>query len=87
MVDDENKKKGKAAMPRKKIETMTHTSAKPEVSDLIGQRLRNYYNEVALQPVPDGAPTDPWWAYRGVQARHADRWLTAVRQLAAGSTP
>ncbi len=53
MVDDENKKKGKAAMPRKKIETMTHTSAKPEVSDLIGQRLRNYYNEVALQPVPD----------------------------------
>lgn len=41
----------------------------------------------ALQPVPDGAPTDPWWAYRGVQARHADRWLTAVRRLAAGSTP
>jgi Anti-sigma factor NepR len=54
MVDDEKKKnKGKAVTPRKKIETMTHASAKPEVSDLIGQRLRNYYDEVAQQPVPD----------------------------------
>jgi Anti-sigma factor NepR len=52
MVDDE-KKKGKATKPNNKIETMTPTSAKPEVSDLIGQRLRNYYNTVAEQPVPD----------------------------------
>ena len=52
MVDDK-KKKGMASKPGKKNESMTHTSAKPEVSDLIGQRLRNYYNEVAQQPVPD----------------------------------
>jgi Anti-sigma factor NepR len=52
MVDDE-KKKGKAEKAGKKIEKMTPTSTKPEVSDLIGQRLRNYYNTVAEQPVPD----------------------------------
>ena len=52
MVDDE-KKKGSAGVPHKKIETMTPTSAKPEVSDLIGQRLRTFYNTVAEQPVPD----------------------------------
>ncbi len=52
MVDDE-KKNGKASRPDKKNEIMTQTSAKPEVSDLIGQRLRNYYNTVAEQPVPD----------------------------------
>jgi Anti-sigma factor NepR len=52
MVDDE-KKRGKAVRPGKKIEKMNPTSAKPEVSDLIGQRLRNYYNTVAEQPVPD----------------------------------
>ena len=52
MVDDE-KKKGKAAKPGSKIVTMMPTSTKPEVSDLIGQRLRSFYNEVADQPVPD----------------------------------
>jgi Anti-sigma factor NepR len=52
MVDSE-KNKGKALGPGKKIEKMNQTSAKPEVSDLIGQRLRNYYDEVAKQPVPD----------------------------------
>ena len=52
MVDD-GKKKGKATKPGNKIVTMTPTSTKPEVSDLIGQRLRNYYNTVAEQPVPD----------------------------------
>jgi Anti-sigma factor NepR len=52
MVDDD-KRKRKAAKPGKKIETMRLTPAKPEVSDLIGQRLRNYYEEVANEPVPD----------------------------------
>jgi hypothetical protein len=52
MVDDE-KKKGKAKKPGKSTHKMTSTPAKPEVSDLIGQRLRNYYNSVAEQPVPD----------------------------------
>ena len=52
MVDDE-KKKRKVTKFSIKIGTMTATSTKPEVSDLIGQRLRNYYNAVAEQPVPD----------------------------------
>lgn len=29
------------------------TLAKPEVSGLIGERLRTFYEEVAKQPVPD----------------------------------
>jgi Anti-sigma factor NepR len=52
MVDDENNN-GNTPKDGKKIEKMNQTSAKPEVSDLIGQRLRNYYDEVAKQPVPD----------------------------------
>ncbi|MDP8997078.1 MAG: hypothetical protein M3O03_08770 [Pseudomonadota bacterium] len=28
-------------------------SSKPDVTDLIGQRLRKYYDDVANQPVPD----------------------------------
>jgi Anti-sigma factor NepR len=52
MVDDE-KKKVRSSEPGKKTEKMTPTSAKPEVSDLIGQRLRKFYEEVAEQPVPD----------------------------------
>jgi hypothetical protein len=51
MVDDG--KKLKAGKPQKKNEEMHQTPAKPEVSDLIGQRLRNYYDEVAKEPVPD----------------------------------
>ena len=31
---------------------MKHSS-KPEVTDLIGQRLRKYYDEVTDQPVPN----------------------------------
>ncbi len=52
MVDDK-KKLRKAPKTGEKIEKMIQTSAKPKVSDLIGQRLRNYYEEVAKQPVPD----------------------------------
>jgi Anti-sigma factor NepR len=52
MVDDK-KKKDKRVSPQKKIDDMMMTSAKPEVSDLISQRLRKFYNTVADQPVPD----------------------------------
>ena len=56
MVKDD-KKTPKTAKPEKKtekkIEKMNHSPAQPEVYDLIGQRLRNYYDEVAKQPVPD----------------------------------
>jgi Anti-sigma factor NepR len=48
-------KKGQGSKPNKKNDRdrMKNASAKPEVSDLIGERLRNYYNAVAEQPVPD----------------------------------
>lgn len=54
MDDAENKQK------RKKRESMiesnrsaTATSGKPPVYDMIGRRLRDYFDEVAKQPVPD----------------------------------
>jgi hypothetical protein len=47
------KNKVKAAKPGKKTKDMTQATAKPEVSDLIAHRLRNYYDTVAAQPVPD----------------------------------
>jgi hypothetical protein len=55
MVKDD-KKTPKTAKPDKKtekIEKMNRSPAQPEIYDLIGQRLRNYYDEVAKQPVPD----------------------------------
>ena len=52
MVDDK-KKVNKAPIVDEKNERMIKTSAKPQVSDLIGQRLRNYYEEVASEPIPD----------------------------------
>ena len=56
MVED-HKKTPKTAKPNKnaekKIEKMNHAPSQPEIYDLIGQRLRNYYDEVAKQPVPD----------------------------------
>ncbi len=50
---DEKKKLNKAPIVQEKNERMIKTSAKPQVSDLIGQRLRNYYQEVASEPIPD----------------------------------
>jgi Anti-sigma factor NepR len=52
MVDD-GKERLKAGMSGKKSESMKPTAGKPDVSDLIGQRLRVYYEEVAKEPVPD----------------------------------
>ena len=48
-------KKGRGSKPDKKTDSdkMMNNSARPEVADLIGQRLRSYYNTVAEQPVPD----------------------------------
>ncbi len=51
MVDKTNK--GSAPKLGKKKDNMQHSLAKPEVSDLIGERLRSFYDEVATQPVPD----------------------------------
>ena len=52
MVVNENKTR-KAATPGEKIEKMNRTPAAPEAFELIGHRLRNYYDEIAKQPVPD----------------------------------
>jgi Anti-sigma factor NepR len=53
MADEDNKAR-KTNKPAKKTETMDYSaSAKPQISDIIGRRLRNYYDEVAAQPVPD----------------------------------
>ena len=52
MVDDE-RKTAKTAHTLKKVQKNTSSAAKPEVSDLIAQRLRRFYDEVAEQPVPD----------------------------------
>jgi hypothetical protein len=56
MVDDGNKT-AKTAKPthktEKKTEKMNQAPNQPEIYDLIGQRLRNFYDEVAQQPVPD----------------------------------
>jgi hypothetical protein len=52
MVED-GKKTAKTAKTSKKTEKMYHAPNQPEIYDLIGQRLRSYYDEVAKQPVPD----------------------------------
>jgi hypothetical protein len=53
MVDADNQKGRAKIKSDVKMEKMTGSSAKPDVSDLIGQRLRKYYDAVAEQPVPD----------------------------------
>jgi hypothetical protein len=56
MVEDDNKPAKTAKLTKKtekKIEKMNHAPTQPEIYDLIGQRLRNYYDEVTKQPVPD----------------------------------
>ena len=51
---EEDSKARKPNKPTKKTENMNYSaSAKPQVSDLIGQRLKSYYDELAAQPVPD----------------------------------
>jgi hypothetical protein len=52
MVDDE-KHRVKTKKTAKKIDNMKQISARPEVASLIGQRLKDYYNEIATQPIPD----------------------------------
>ena len=49
----EKLKDGRTSQLSKKQNQMHKTLARPEVSDLIGERLRTFYEEVAKQPVPD----------------------------------
>jgi hypothetical protein len=56
MVKDDKKTAKTAKTTKtseKKIEEMNPSPVQPEIYDLIGQRLRNYYDEVAKQPVPE----------------------------------
>ncbi len=53
MVEDGNKTANKNKKTEKKTEKMNHPPGQPEIHDLIGQRLRSFYDEVAQQPVPD----------------------------------
>lgn len=53
MVKEGNKTAKNNNKKEKKIERMNHSPAQPEIYDLIGQRLRSFYDEVAQQPVPD----------------------------------
>ena len=51
MVSDDKKPGVKKRVENRVIPMKT--SSKPEVIDLIGQRLRKYYDEIADQPVPN----------------------------------
>jgi hypothetical protein len=53
MVENGNKTAIQNKKTEKKTEKMNQTPAQPEIHDLIGQRLRSFYDEVAKQPVPD----------------------------------
>jgi Anti-sigma factor NepR len=53
MADDDTRAR-KPNRPAKKTMTSTAPAAsKPQISDIIGRRLRTYYDEVAAQPVPE----------------------------------
>lgn len=54
MDDAEGKqKRGKRASMIEPTRSATATSGKPPVYGMIGRRLRDYFDEVAKQPVPD----------------------------------
>jgi hypothetical protein len=53
MAEDGNKTAKPKNNKTEKIEKMNHAPTQPEIYDLIGQRLRSFYDEVAQQPVPD----------------------------------
>ncbi len=54
MDDTEDKqKREKRASMIERTRSAAATSGKPPVYDMIGRRLRDYFDEVAKQPVPD----------------------------------
>ncbi len=53
MAENDNKPR-KPNKPAKKSENMHYSAAaRPQVSDVIGRRLKTYYDELAAQPIPD----------------------------------
>jgi hypothetical protein len=54
MADDGKEKQRKVRSPKSKAMTKHPVkTASPQVSQVIGDRLRNFYDELAKQPVPD----------------------------------
>jgi Anti-sigma factor NepR len=53
MAEPEKKAKGKSRKMNDRTTTTSATGSKPPVYDMIGSRLRDYYDDVAKQPVPD----------------------------------
>ena len=54
MGNDDNKKKhGSKKSMSEQTKLAVAASGKPQVYDIIGTRLRGYFDEVAKQPVPD----------------------------------
>lgn len=51
-VEDGKRRKAKDTMIER-TRSVSATGGKPPVYDMIGKRLRDYYDEVAAQPVPD----------------------------------
>ena len=50
----ETPKTGKLTKSKdKKRDIMQRSASGPEISDLIGQRLRSFYDEASKQPIPD----------------------------------
>lgn len=53
MGDAGDKKKAEATNKMMNNAKVAASAVKPPVYDIIGRRLREYYDEVAHQPVPD----------------------------------
>ena len=49
----EKKSNGKDKKPKDSQAAMQQSLTRPEVTDFIAERLRNFYDGVAKQPVPD----------------------------------
>lgn len=50
---NDNKKKKEAQGKNMNTTNLAASGVKPPVYDIIGRRLREYYDEVSHQPVPD----------------------------------
>jgi hypothetical protein len=50
---EDRKKRGKKETMNEPRRSAAAVSGKPPVYDMIGKRLRDYFDEVAKQPVPD----------------------------------
>jgi Anti-sigma factor NepR len=51
--DDKTRKSAKPPSRNVKRKSLLGPSLQPPAPDLIGKRLRGYYDEIANQPVPD----------------------------------